>query len=256
MSQLQIGTGTYISRWTGGIRSTFLNIVLIFLINDAWMLRQDVEDTLAAVLSSTISIPSRPEIVLSSTRLTVSGFSAGGALALAASALDPFPRLPALLNLQHALKGVVLYYGVLDLRVSPQQKVIPQKIIEMSKRDPVGKMVVVLEPLYTDNHNPRITEQWRCSPTLMPASYIPRNLTILAPELDPLADEEEKFVQRVRKESDEHGLGIKIDYRKYKGCLHGWTHLPKFVNGEEAERMKQEALTAGVEAIKRALFGE
>ncbi|CAG7918211.1 unnamed protein product [Penicillium olsonii] len=154
----------------------------------------DVEDAIQYVQS-------RPE-EFDLTRLSLSGFSAGANLALAAAS-TVFPP--------DTFHSVVAFYPVTDLKSDPTLKSAP---VAGGRVIPswVGRLFNhSYLPAGFDKGDPRI------SPLFAPADRFPRRLAMITADGDSLALEAEALAEKVQAVEGRH-----VVIQRMKGCSHAW----------------------------------
>jgi acetyl esterase/lipase len=123
--------------------------------------------------------------------MTVTGFSAGGNLVLAATQQKSCHN-PA----STAFKASVTFYAVTDLRPRPREKPRPEGFPAI---DPLSWM----EPLFNSYAGPKNAENMqnpRMNPILASVDTLPENMLFLIPTLDILLHEQLTFVERLTNE--------------------------------------------------------
>lgn len=158
----------------------------------------DVEDAVKYVLG-------RPE-EYDLTRLSVSGFSAGGNLALSACA-NLFPK--------DTFRSVLAIYPPTDLSVPVTEKIAP---------DPNGRplprgAMQLFSRCYVpglDRRDPRI------SPALAPLDRFPRRVLVITASCDSLCLEAERFAERLQQLP-----GSQVVCQRMEKCNHGWDKVPR-----------------------------
>ncbi|KAL4975191.1 Alpha/Beta hydrolase protein [Aspergillus desertorum] len=139
-------------------------------------------------------------------RVALSGFSAGGNLALAASS-TLFPC--------ETFHAVLTFYPPVDLDTEPGFKTAP---------DPTGKPIPASLARFFDrcyipsSHNPRDP---RISPYYAQQDHFPSRVLIITAAGDSLAPEAEQLAVKVRE------AGRKVAALRMEGCNHGWNVSPK-----------------------------
>ncbi|CAG7966316.1 unnamed protein product [Penicillium nalgiovense] len=136
------------------------------------------------------------------TRVSISGFSAGGNLALAAAS-NLFPR--------DTFRSLLAIYPVTDLSLDPASKIAPAR----------GEFVIPLPvmrlfnrcyiPSSFDKRDPRI------SPHYAQADRFPQRVLMITADGDTLALEGEELAQKVKKLQ-----GCHVVSERMQGCSHGW----------------------------------
>jgi acetyl esterase/lipase len=145
--------------------------------------------------------------------MTVSGASAGGTLALAATQA-PACHAPA----ETAIKGAVTFYGPVDMRPAPWEK--PK--LEGFEWDPLAFM----QPLYDSYAAPTkatMGDSPRMNPCLATLETLPPKMLFVVPRMDILPKEILEFVERLQKESEAKGEeNRKIEYLWLEDLFHGF----------------------------------
>lgn len=184
----------------------------------------DAEDVVKYVLS-------RPhEFDLS--RLSVSGFSAGGNLALGITTSGAFPK--------GTFHSVLAYYPPTDLSIDHSAKIAP---------DPSGTpipstMARIFNQCYLAGHDPRDP---LVSPALADVNRLPQNTLIITCGCDSLALETEGFIERImngREQGTWHIAAKRID-----GVNHAWDKSTE--EGSEGEKKRDESYAMAIEILRR-----
>ncbi|QDS71719.1 hypothetical protein FKW77_008620 [Venturia effusa] len=150
--------------------------------------------------------------------MTVSGFSAGGNLALAACQQSPC-HAPA----STAIKASVTFYAPIDLRMPPAGKPKPPKF---PKKDPL-KILMPLFDAYAQPVRAKNIANPRLSPILSNVTKLPNDMLLVIAGIDILAHEQLTFVERLKKDLEERGeQGRRIEAKVYDEGFHGWLELP------------------------------
>jgi acetyl esterase/lipase len=180
----------------------------------------DVEDVVRWVLGQP------DEFDLS--RLSVSGFSAGGNLALAAScALLP----------PHTFRSALAFYPGTDLVKNPDEKIAP---------DTSGKVIPpriarffnnCYVPVGIDARDPRI------SPRYADPARFPPNLLIITAARDNLAPEAEELASIIQKQTD-----YRVVVRRMEDCEHGFDK--RATPGTAHAEAKSTAYSMAVDMLK------
>ncbi|KAJ5372681.1 Alpha/beta hydrolase fold-3 [Penicillium concentricum] len=136
------------------------------------------------------------------TRVSISGFSAGGNLALvAASSL--FPR--------DTFRSLISIYPVTDLTPDPASKIAPARgdfVIPLPVMRLFDRCYI---PSSVDKRDPRI------SPLYAQVDRFPRRVLIITVDGDTLALEGEELARRIKTLDDRHVVSERMP-----GCSHGW----------------------------------
>ncbi|KAL8916011.1 MAG: hypothetical protein Q9208_008742 [Pyrenodesmia sp. 3 TL-2023] len=146
--------------------------------------------------------------------LTVSGFSAGGNLALAAS-----------LGVKDAdgesrVLGVVTFYAPVDLRLPPEKKRKPPKM-------PGFDALWFLLPLFDAYAGPKRfqhMEDARFNPMLASLRQLPKDMLFVIPTVDFLLYEQMEMVKRLQQEIDatQQKEERTVETAVFEGQFHGW----------------------------------
>ncbi|PLB52540.1 esterase/lipase [Aspergillus steynii IBT 23096] len=177
----------------------------------------DVEDAVNWVLER----PSDFDL----SRVAISGFSAGGNLALGASST---------LFARETFRSVLAFYPVLDLHTEPAKKTFP---------DPEGKPIPPLVarifnscyiPSSVDARDPRI------SPYYAQAERFPDNILVVTAGGDSLAGEAEELAAKIEQEPGRH-----VVCQRMRGCNHGWDKRAAAgtVQGDAKEKAYEMAIS-------------
>lgn len=178
----------------------------------------DVEDAIKYALG-------RPE-EFDISRLSLSGFSAGGNLALAAAAVL-FPPT--------TFRSVIAFYPPTDLSVDPSTKLPP---------DPNGTIIparvarlfdLCYLPPNVDPRDPRI------SPRLGSMDRFPHRMLVITCAGDSLAPETEDLVKNLKH------AGHDVVHERMEGCDHGWDKGTK--EGTPQDEAKKRAYGLVVEML-------
>ncbi|KAI2999227.1 hypothetical protein CBS147346_7772 [Aspergillus niger] len=151
-------------------------------------------------------------------RVSLSGFSAGGNLSLAAAA-NLFPP--------DTFHSVLAVYPVVDLHTDPALKTAP---------DPSGRAIPaviskIFDRCYT--HAAYDTRDPRISPLYASADRFPARVMIVTAACDNLAPEAEALAEKIAKEP-----GKEVVRQRMQGCNHGWdkSARPGTVQGDAREK--------------------
>lgn len=217
---------------------------------------EDAEDVLAAVLDAAspagtilrraIQRRSRSSSSYSSSyysldpaRLSLSGFSSGGNLALnlALSVED----WPSLLPLTTAPVPLLLFYPSFDARQLPHERPRPAAFpAPAPSRSIYGRYLADLNPVLMPTYLPPAARAHpRASPGLAPVDALHERARVLLvlPEMDTLAHQSAVWVGKMRDAGwGEEGSRLVVEH--VPGMMHGWTQFPTIALKEEAEREK------------------
>ncbi|KAI9005664.1 Alpha/Beta hydrolase protein [Hyaloraphidium curvatum] len=184
----------------------------------------DVEDAVNWVLS-------QPD-VFDTSRLAVSGFSAGGNLSLVVSSVGEIDH--------SSIKAVIAIYPVTDLSADPASKVAPDDTIPHMPPDMERVFDTSYIPLGTDLKDPRL------SPSFADPALFPPNVLIITVACDNLVAEAEQLAERLKDGKRN------VRYMMMPGMPHAWDKMAK--KGSKAEQLRTEAYAAAAEVIKSS-FG-
>lgn len=159
--------------------------------------------------------------------LSISGFSAGGNLALAASA-TLFPA--------GTFRSLIAFYPALDLSLDAASKVAP---------DPRGRVIPIpvarlfnrcYVPPNFDRRDPRI------SPRFAQLDQFPRRMLMITAEGDSLALEAEELAEKLETQP-----GWDVVRQRMAGCSHAWDKRTRA--GTPQESAKERAYSLAVELL-------
>ncbi|EAW09316.1 putative esterase/lipase [Aspergillus clavatus NRRL 1] len=170
----------------------------------------DVEDAVNWVLQQ----PDKFDL----SRVAVSGFSAGGNLALAASCAS-FPR--------ETFRSVLAFYPPLDLYTDPGSKSPP---------DPAGKPLPTLVTRFFNKcyiPSPLDARDPRISPCFAHADRFPNRVLIVTAAGDNLAVEAEKLAAQIEMLPDRQVVS-----QRMQGCNHAWDKKapPETIQGDAKDK--------------------
>lgn len=150
-----------------------------------------------------------------STLMTIGGASAGGSLAFAATQ-QPACHGPSLT----AFKGIVTSYAVMEQRISPAEKPIPDS---MPKYDPLRCMIPLFDAYGVQSRASHYDDP-RLSPILAHRETLPDRILMMIAGVDILLEEQTAFAQRINAddERDGHSSGPRIEAVVEPECFHGW----------------------------------
>jgi acetyl esterase/lipase len=155
--------------------------------------------------------------------MTMSGFSAGGHLALAACQQESC-QMPA----PTSIKGMVTYFAPVEMRIRPREKPKPNNF-------PTIDPLFFLEPLFYCYASPKIKENMenpRLNPVLAKLETLPENILLIIPTMDILLHEQLTLLKRLQEEAanDDRHAKRKIEGKLYEDQLHGWTSCKSNLN--------------------------
>lgn len=183
----------------------------------------DVEDAIKYVLS-------HPE-TYDATRVSISGFSAGGNMALAVLSLAAIPP--------NTIHSIIVFYPPMDISIKPGDKV---------QADPSGPNVIptagakLFNVCYTGKEN---RKDPLVSPAFMDISRLPKEVLLITCAYDTLALETERFAEKVQKEV---GKEMVLVCKRIGGVSHAWDKSCKA--GSEGEKKRDEAYNMAVNMLK------
>ncbi|KAK2873721.1 hypothetical protein FQN49_002138 [Arthroderma sp. PD_2] len=182
--------------------------------------------------------------------LTLSGFSAGGNLALGVAR--------GLASTEYNVKGSVTFYAPVDLRKSPSDKPKPN-----DQPDPLE----ILKPLFDAYPGPvrsRNMENSLMNPTLADISILPPRMAFVVPKVDILYEEQMLMIERLKAEAAKlndptqrimatgigsvteaglrnHNFPIRkdtyqISHLEFPEGFHGWLEVPEIVIGNKDKK--------------------
>ncbi|KAJ6035905.1 carboxylesterase [Penicillium herquei] len=183
----------------------------------------DIEDTVKYVLD-------HPDDYQAS-QLSVSGFSSGGTLALAASTILP----------RGTFQSLIAFYPATNLSQDPSLRKAPVS----GGTDRSAFWTRIFRESYIREMDPRDP---RISPAFADTYHFPANMLLITGELDASAVEAEELAERAK--NDEHS-GREVLIQRMKGCGHAFD---KKITGEmlhwrnEAYELAAKTLKKGQEA--------
>jgi acetyl esterase/lipase len=141
--------------------------------------------------------------------MTVSGFSAGGNLALSSA-----------ISIPGAVRAAVVFYAAIEMRLSPWQKQIPPNF---PKRDPLS----FLMPLYDSYPAPARASNMdnpRLSPIIADLDSLPDNILMVVPGIDILVHEQNTFIERLKEDAakDPRFSGRRFEIEHDEKGFHGY----------------------------------
>lgn len=161
-------------------------------------------------------------------RISVSGFSAGAALALGLCG-HAFPK--------DTFKHVIAFYPPTDISIEPENKSPP---------DPAGKPLPHwLARTFNDFYAPHPIDRTNLllSPAGIETSHFPDKALIITCAYDNLAHEAEALGDRLKAEPGKH-----VQCKRMEGCNHGWDKAYKADSAEE--QAKNEAYVMAVDMLQ------
>lgn len=181
----------------------------------------DVEDTIKYVLS-------RPNEYKAS-QVSVSGFSSGGTIALAASTILP----------RGTFQSLIAFYPATNLFQDPSLRKAP---VPGGKRGSLFFTRIFRES-YIRDMDPRDP---RISPAFADTSNFPNNMLVVTAELDTSALEAEELAKKAKTEG--HADGREVIIRRMKGCGHAFD---KKITDEVLFEPRDEAYGLAVDMLKK-----
>lgn len=185
----------------------------------------DVEDTLKYVLDH----PSEYQTA----QISISGFSSGGTLALAASTTLS----------RGTFQSLIAFYPATNLSQDPALRKAP--VPGGKDRSPFWTRI--FRESYIRGMDPRDP---RISPAFADTANFPDHMLFVTGELDVSAVEAEELAMRAKK--DGHTTGREVIIRRMKGCGHAFD---KKLTGDIAVSAKSEAYKLAAEMLKKAKDG-
>jgi len=157
--------------------------------------------------------------------MTVSGFSAGGNLALAAS-----------LSVSGAVKAAVTFYSSVDMRFKPWEKPKPPGF---PPKDPLAFLLPLFDsypgPVRAENmSNPRL------SPILGDMEDLPENILMVIPGIDILVHEQITFIQRLTEEAAGAPKETRRRFETFydEKAFHGYLECKSTVRSTRGEKLE------------------
>lgn len=163
------------------------------------------------------------------TKISLSGFSAGGNLALAASSILP----------TGTIKSVVAFYPPCDLSLGQRSRPPP---------DPVGKGIPrFVSQLFDDSYCPPGVNRSdpRISPLHIDPINLPNHILLFTCARDNLALAAEELARKIIDTKGKH-----CEYKRMEQCEHAWNLRP-MESGSVQEKAKDEAYALSVKALRR-----
>lgn len=225
---------------------------------------EDAEDVLAAILDSSSQTRAgkllRTEISRSFSsgtdvstsldiqRISVSGFSSGGNLALnlALSISTPDLDWPTLFPATQQKIPLLLFYPSFDARQLPSERQQPN---DMPKP---GGVFSTLDTYLMPTYLPvELRAHPRASPGLADITanklHLGSQILLVLPELDSLAEQSSTWIEKVKKEGKENQLEVV----HMPGMRHGWTQFPDYFLKDHERDAKQRIFEHAVKFVNK-----
>lgn len=172
--------------------------------------------------------------------LTVSGFSAGGNLALAASQ-QPSCHVPALTS----IKAAVTFYNPVNISLPPWGKPAPPVY---PTKDPLWPILPLMDA-YAESARAQNMENPRLSPFFARLETLPENMLFVIPAIDILLHEQVTFVERLQAElaNSADATERRIESLVVEGQIHGWLELP---SAAIDERTRTHAFDVAIDFLR------
>lgn len=146
------------------------------------------------------------------TLMTVSGFSCGGNLAMAATQQRNC-QAPA----RTSFKAAVTFYGALDLRLEPGKKPKP---VNYPKSDPL-QFLLPLFDAYAQPARAKHMDDPRLNPVLARTETLPERVLLVVAAIDILYAEQMAFKERINKEAKRDVVETFVAQAGFHGYLEG-----------------------------------
>ncbi|OJD37006.1 lipase esterase family [Diplodia corticola] len=147
--------------------------------------------------------------------LTISGFSAGANLALAATQQQQEQKSDPT-----NIKAAVTFYAPIDLRLPPHEKPIPAGL---PRANPISAILPLSDAyVASTGSDGRNVADARLHPFLAELRTLPGRMLFVIPTLDILLHEQLVFVERLKKEAEEEGRERVVESLIVEGQWHGW----------------------------------
>ncbi|KAK2731417.1 hypothetical protein FQN55_004696 [Onygenales sp. PD_40] len=182
---------------------------------------QDVEDAADYIVNNAERLwGANPNL------LTISGFSAGGNLALGSIS-------QRLSDTETPVKGAVTGYPVVDLRIPPWEKPKPAAF---PKNDPLAYLMPLFDA-YAHSSRGHNLDSPTMNPILADIRRLPSKMLFLIPGVDILVHETTTFVERLQRQAtiinsqngweEDSVEGYKIESILFNDQIHGWLEHTK-----------------------------
>lgn len=226
---------------------------------------EDAEDVLAAILDSSgqtkagkvlrreidklySSAMRSPVLNLDPDRISISGFSSGGniALNLVLSVSTPNMTWPTVFPSTPEKIPLLLFYPSLDARELPSERPRPSNVTQ--PRRIFSDMDSYLMPTYLPVE---LRSHPRASPGLADITaeklHPAAQMLLVLPEVDSLAEQSAAWIQKVRKAEKQNQLEV----IQMSGMKHGWTQFPDFFLTEHERDAKRQIFSYAAEFLNR-----
>ncbi|KAH7153300.1 Alpha/Beta hydrolase protein [Dactylonectria macrodidyma] len=169
------------------------------------------------------------------TLMTISGFSAGGNLAIAATQQEnchsPSPT---------AIKASVTFYAAIDLRLKPGEK---PRLASFPKRDPMSVLFPLFDA-YASSARATHPDDPRLSPVLAKRETLPERMLLVIPAIDILVAEQTAFAERINNEDLQRAETPRMEVFDDAEGFHGYLEVPNAVVPKKAkDKVFDRALT-------------
>ncbi|KAF8684635.1 Esterase lipase [Rhizoctonia solani] len=183
----------------------------------------DVKDIVEYVLANA-------EGYFDTNRITIGGFSAGGALAITVNSMLPKGTIKGIISIYPSVE-VSLKYAIEHPPVMSDGNVnsFPSDFITLARDSYV--------PPGTDLKDPRL------SPVNVPASFLPEHILLITCEEDALRDEALEYGKKLKAE------GLKVVMKDLKKIVHYWDKWAKIGDETTTGTAKLEAYQAAVDML-------
>ncbi|KAL8735459.1 MAG: hypothetical protein Q9181_002823, partial [Wetmoreana brouardii] len=208
----------------------------------------DIEDALEWLLEN-----AEREFEADPKVLTISGFSAGGNLALGVTLGNKTSRG------KNAVKGVVTFYSPVDLRLPPQNKRKPPGFPSI---DPLWFLFPLFDAYAGPSRIKNIGNP-RLHPTLISSQDWASDALFIIPTMDILLYEQLELVERLqsetaeerKKETSKSDNMIRIEKLVLEGQWHGWIELPSWlIDGSDRRKAFKAACDFLIETHQKHGF--
>lgn len=215
---------------------------------------EDAEDVLAAVLDSSCQTTAgetlrkeitrlhsgssaAPRVNLDPEKISLSGFSSGGniALNLVISVSTPDVKWPSLFSSTQRKVPTLLFYPSFDARQLPSERPQPNNMPRP------GGLFSTLDSYLMPTYLPvELRSHPRASPGLADLTadklHTGAQIWLVLPELDSLAEQSEAWVQKVMDEDK----AAQLEVVRMPSMRHGWTQFPDYFLNEHERHAKRE----------------